>query len=282
MTPRDQARNSIGLALGAGAARGWAHIGVIERLVENGVTPAVVAGSSIGALAGGMYAAGKLHALKDFALSLTRRRVFSLLDVSWRGSGIFAGEKLAVLLDEQIGGFQFADLRVPFICIATELATGHEVWLRAGILSPAMRASYALPGIFKPVRIGAHWFIDGGVVNPIPVSACRALGARMVVAVNLSAESASGIVLQNPPDTAAHGPASQYPSLSSVLVAAFNITQDRLSRSRLAGDPPDVSLTLRTPGLSLFDFAKAEEAIAAGREAADLAMPEIERMLARV
>lgn len=282
MTLRDQARNSIGLALGAGAARGWAHIGVIERLVENGIVPAVVAGTSIGALAGGMYAASRLEALKDFALSLTKRRVFSLLDVSWRGSGIFGGEKLAVLLEEQIGGFQFADLRVPFICIATELATGHEVWLRSGMLSSAMRASYALPGIFKPVRIGEHWFIDGGVVNPIPVSACRALGARMVIAVNLSADSASGIVLQNPPDTAAHTPASQYPSLASVLVAAFNITQDRLSRSRLAGDPPDISLSLRTPGLSLFDFAKAEEAIAAGRSAADLAMPEIERMLSRV
>src|SRR3990170_1283728 len=127
-----QMRNSIGLALGAGAARGWAHIGVIERLVENGIVPAVVAGTSIGALAGGMYCASKLHALKDFALSLTKRRVFSLLDVSWRGSGIFWGEKLAVLLEEQIGGFQFSDLRVPFICIGTELATGHEVWLRSG------------------------------------------------------------------------------------------------------------------------------------------------------
>jgi NTE family protein len=282
MTAQHSSRNSIGLALGAGAARGWAHIGAIERLVENGIVPTVVAGTSIGALAGGLYAAGKLDALKRFALSLTRRRVFSLLDVSWRGSGIFAGEKLALLLEEQIGGFQFADLRIPFLCIATELATGHEVWLRSGPLATALRASYALPGIFKPVRIAEHWFIDGGVVNPIPVSACRALGARMVIAVNLSADSATGIVLQNPPDTTVHSRSSQQPSLSSVLVAAFNITQDRLSRSRLAGDPPDVSLTLHTPGLSLFDFARAEEAIIAGRTAADLAMPEIERMLSRV
>jgi NTE family protein len=149
-------------------------------------------------------------------------------------------------------------------------------------LAPALRASYALPGIFKPVRIAENWFIDGGVVNPIPVSACRALGARMVIAVNLSAESTSGIVLQNPPDITVHSRSSQQPSLASILVAAFNITQDRLSRSRLAGDPPDVSLTLRTPGLSLFDFARAEEAITAGRAAADSAMPEIERMLSRL
>jgi len=130
------------------------------------------------------------------------------------------------------------------------------------------------------VRIGTHWLIDGSVVNPIPVSACRALGARLVIAVNLGPESMSGIVLQNPPvlpDADAVGIA---PGLTSVLIAAFNITQDRLSRSRLAGDPPDINLTLRTPTLSLFDFAKAQDAIDAGRDAVDAAMPEIERALA--
>jgi NTE family protein len=282
MNVMSQTRPSIGLALGAGAARGWAHIGVIERLVERGIVPCAVAGTSIGALAGGCYAAGKLKALKRFALSLTRRRMYTLLDISWRGSGLFAGDKLGTLLDSELGGCSFSDLNIPFICIATELSTGHELWLRSGPLAPAIRASYALPGIFKPVKVGGHWLIDGSVVNPIPVSACRALGARLVIAVNLGPEAMSGIVLQNPPilpDADAVGIA---PGLTSVLIAAFNISQDRLSRSRLAGDPPDINLTMRTSGLSLFDFARAEEAIRAGRDAVDTAMPEIERAMAYV
>ena len=127
-----QRRHSIGLALGAGAARGWAHIGAIERLTEHGIIPCAVAGASIGALAGGCYAAGKLDALKRFALSLTRRRIYSLLDISWRGSGLFAGEKLGTLLETELDGCTFSDLKIPFICIATELSTGHEMWLRSG------------------------------------------------------------------------------------------------------------------------------------------------------
>lgn len=279
MNVMTQARRSIGLALGAGAARGWAHIGVIERLTEHGISPTAVAGSSIGALVGGCYAAGKLDALKRFALSLTRRRMYTLLDISWRGSGLFAGDKLGTLLETELDGCTFPDLEIPFICIATELSTGHELWLRSGPVAPAIRASYALPGIFKPVKVGSHWLIDGSVVNPIPVSACRALGARLVIAVNLGPESMSGIVMQNPPVLPDADAVGIPPGLTSVLIAAFNITQDRLSRSRLAGDPPDINVTLRTTGLSLFDFARAEEAINAGREAVDTMMPEIERAL---
>ena len=145
--------------------------------------------------------------------------------------------------------------------------------------SPAIRASYALPGVFRPVRVNGHWLIDGGVVNPVPVAACRALGARMVIAVNLGPETAAGIAIQNPPDIAASDKSMTAPSLTSIIAAAFNITQDRLARSRLAGDPPDISITPRTNGLGLFEFDKAEKAIAAGREAVDRAMPEIERAI---
>ena len=218
--------------------------------------------------------------LKRFALSLTRRRIYSLLDISWRGSGLFAGEKLGTLLETELDGCTFSDLKIPFICIATELSTGHEMWLRSGPVAPAIRASYALPGIFKPVRVGGHWLIDGSVVNPIPVSACRALGARLVIAVNLGPESMSGIVMQDPPALPDVDNLGIAPGLTSVLIAAFNITQDRLARSRLAGDPPDINMTLRTAGLSLFDFANADDAIKAGREAVDAMMPEIERALA--
>lgn len=273
-------RKAIGLALGAGAARGWAHIGVIERLEEHGIHASAITGSSIGALAGGLHAAGRLSALKNFALGLTRRRVLSLLDISWRGSGLIAGERLGGLLDEVVGGVTFSDIQIPFICIATELGTGHELWLRSGELAPAIRASYALPGVFRPVRVNGHWLIDGGVVNPVPVAACRALGARMVIAVNLGPESAAGIAIQNPPDIALSDKGATAPSLTSVIAAAFNITQDRLARSRLAGDPPDISIMPRTNGLGLFEFDKAEKAIEAGREAVDRAMPDIERAIA--
>ena len=273
-------RQAVGLALGAGAARGWAHIGVIERLEEHGIFASAIAGSSIGALAGGLHAAGRLSALREFALSLTRRRVLSLLDISWRGSGLIAGERLGGLLDDVVGGATFADIKVPFICIATELGTGHELWLRSGPLGPAIRASYALPGVFRPVRVNGHWLIDGGVVNPVPVAACRALGARMVIAVNLGAETAAGIAIQNPPDIALSEGGKGAPSLTSVIAAAFNITQDRLARSRLAGDPPDISIMPRANGVGLFEFDKADRAIAAGREAVDRAMPDIERAIA--
>jgi NTE family protein len=272
-------RHAVGLALGAGAARGWAHIGVIERLAEHGIVPCAISGSSIGALAGGLHAAGRLDALKDFALSLTRRRVLGLLDISWRGSGLIAGERLGGLLDEVVGRKSFAEADIPFICIATELGTGHELWLRQGALAPAIRASYALPGVFRPVRINGQWLIDGGVVNPVPVAACRALGARMVIAVNLGPDSLAGIAIQNPAEIEDLAHSKYAPSLTSVLVAAFNITQDRLARSRLAGDPPDVYLMPRAPGVGLFQFEKAAESIAAGREAVDRAMHDIERAL---
>jgi NTE family protein len=287
----------IGIALGAGAARGWSHIGVLERLSESGIEPDVMAGTSIGALVSGCYAAGRLGELKEFALGLTRRRIFSLLDLSWSGSGLISGDRLRELLEKQVGDLQFADVKIPFVCIATELMTGHEVWLRNGPLAPAIRASYALPGVFRPVRIDGQWLIDGAVVNPIPVSACRAIGARLVVSVNLSSDSFAGTVVQDSKSFIPNGVetdepplerasalrqmlgGSTTPGLTTVLVAAFNISQDRLARSRLAGDPPDVNIVPRTPAIGLFDFDKAAEAIAAGREAAERALPDIEMSL---
>lgn len=285
----------IGIALGAGAARGWSHIGVLERLGESGIEPDVMAGTSIGALVSGCHAADRLGELKEFALSLTRRRIFSLLDLSWTGSGLISGDRLRLLLDKQLGEMQFSDLKLPFVCIATELMTGHEIWLRHGQLAPAIRASYALPGVFRPVQIDGQWLIDGAVVNPIPVSACRAIGARLVISVNLNSDAFAGTVVQQPKslggDNGEELPlerssalrqmlgGSTTPGLTTVLVAAFNISQDRLSRSRLAGDPPDVNIVPRTPGIGLFDFDKAAEAIAAGREAAERALPDIELAL---
>jgi NTE family protein len=299
-SPSSAGEARLGIAFGAGAAKGWAHIGVIKRLTEAGIVPDVVAGTSIGALCGGCYVADKLDELEAFARALTRRRIFGLMDLSWRGSGLISGNKLAKMLAEEINEIQIEDLPRPFICIATELLTGHEIWLKEGHLATAVRASYALPGVFKPVFFNNMWLLDGAVVNPIPVSVCRAMGARVVIAVNLNTESfGGGTVIQTPlangngsngdseadkADTAEEARTafmhqlfggSEGPGITTVLVAAFNISQDRLARSRLAGDPPDAIISVKCPGVGLFDFDKASESIDAGWEAADRALPDI-------
>lgn len=295
----------LGLALGAGAAKGWAHIGVIRRLEEAGIVPDVLAGTSIGALCGGCYVAGKLDALEAFARSLTRRRIFGLMDFAWRGSGLIAGNRLAKMLAHELNEIQIEHLARPFICIATELETGHEIWLKDGHLGTAIRASYALPGVFKPVHHKDMWLLDGAVVNPIPVSACRAMGARVIVAVNLNTDGFGvGTVIQAPfnngdeagksaMDTAStveqartaflhqlFGGPGDGPGITAVLVAAFNISQDRLARSRLAGDPPDVSVNPKSRDVGLFDFDKAAQSIESGWEATDRALPDLMHAMA--
>src|SRR5680860_1343396 len=181
-------RPTIGLALGGGAARGWAHIGVLRSLIAAGLEPDIIAGTSIGAVAGACYVTGKLDALEDFATALTRRRVFGFLDFNFAGSGLLTGQRLSARLDHHLKEFSIEKLDRKFVAVATELGTGHEVWLNKGSLVHALRASFALPGIFRPVQINGRWLIDGALVNPIPVSVCRALGARIVIAVNLGGD----------------------------------------------------------------------------------------------
>src|SRR3712207_5197420 len=189
-------RVKIGLALGGGAARGWSHIGVLRVLEAAGIVPDVIAGCSIGAVVGGCYAAGKLDALEAFACSLTKRRVMGLLDFHITGSGLIGGGRLQKLLDQDLTDQRIETLPMRFCTIATELVTGHEIWLTKGPLVQAMRASYALPGIFDPVMIRGRWLMDGALVNPIPITAARALGADLVICVNLNSEvRARGTVL---------------------------------------------------------------------------------------
>lgn len=288
-------RPSIGVALGGGAARGWAHIGVLRTLEEAGFKPDIIAGTSIGAVVGGCYTAGKLDLLETFARGLSKRRVFNLMDFSFAGSGLLSGNRLGHLLAEAIGDTQIEDLPRHFACIATELGTGHEIWLSRGHLVDAMRASYALPAVFKPVMVQNRWLIDGALVNPVPVSVCRAFGARLVIAVNLNAENfgrgtvvraddpvmsvidegLKDVVQDDSPMMSAQrllrrqflGSPGGPPGISTVMVDAFNIIQDRISRSRLAGDPPDITIGPKTGAIGLFDFHCAKEAIVAGAEA---------------
>jgi len=254
----------IGVALGAGAARGWSHIGVLQELAAHNIVPDIVAGTSIGAIVGGYYAAGLLDVLADFARSLTKRRVFGLMDLSLSGGGLVAGLKLKKTLDEALAELQLEDLPKRFAAVATEIKTGHEIWMRRGNLVEAIRASYAIPGIFEPVQFDGRWLFDGALVNPVPVTICRALGADMVIAVNIISDTAFGGTIvggglgrdgafdwsQHQPNE--DGAALGAPNIATVMMDAFNIAQDRISRSRLAGDPPDVLITaaMRTSACS--------------------------------
>ena len=301
----------IGLALGGGSARGWAHIGVLRALNEAGIFPDIVAGTSIGAVVGGCYVAGELDALERFARDLTRRRVLGYLDFNLSGSGLLHGQRLCGILETRLKGIAIEALAAKFVAVATEIGTGHETWLSRGNIVDAMRASYALPGIFKPVMIEGRWLFDGALVNPIPVSVCRALGARYVIAVNVNADACGrGTVITHmealpPPPKHESGPAADEgliarngravkkllqrqffgrsnngPGISRVMMEAFNIVQDRIARSRLAGDPPDIVIAPRLPAFGLFDFHQAEAMIQCGVAAAAREIDDIKREVA--
>ncbi|SPZ35139.1 NTE family protein rssA [Agrobacterium tumefaciens] len=236
-------KHRIALALGGGAARGWAHIGVLRALDEAGVKIGMIAGTSIGALVGGCYLAGKLDELEEFARSLTMRRIAGLLDLTIGGGGLFGGMRLTKRMQEHLEGLRVENLDHPFIAVATELRTGHEVWIHQGDLVTALRSSYALPGIFEPVQCNGRTLIDGALVNPVPVSVCRAYEQALVVAVNLNYDlfGRSAVVKHAASPHGGGTPpveTAPRPGLPGVMVQAFNIIQDRISRSRLAATRP--------------------------------------------
>ena len=181
-------RPLIGLALGSGAGRGWAHIGILNALTEAGIEPDIVSGTSIGALVGGVYLAGHLSVLEKWARGLTKMRILRLLDFRMGGGGFVSGDRLGALLLRNLGGLRIEELPKPFAAVSTDLTTGHEIWFRKGPAVDAIRASYALPGVFRPVMIDGNWMVDGALVNPLPVSVCRALGAQLVIAANLNGD----------------------------------------------------------------------------------------------
>ncbi len=301
-------RPVIGLALGGGAARGFAHIGILRTLLAHGIVPNVVVGTSIGAVVGGAYAAGQLDTLEKWARSLQPRNILGYLDIRLNGSGLIGGDRLASQLEAAIGPTLIEELPLKFATVATEVRTGHEIWLTHGRMVDAMRASYALPGIFSPVQVGDRWLVDGALVNPVPVSAARALGAEIVIAANLSSDIfsttiyAHGPTTGTPAATAAAEPAPSKrgfgrlfsaertmkreffgsggrPGISSVMVDAFNIMQDRITRARLAGDPPDLLITPRVNQIGWFDFHRADDLIAHGARAAERAIDSIQEAI---
>lgn len=295
-------KRKIGLALSSGMARGWAHIGVLRALGRLGVGVDVVAGVSAGALVGGCFLANRLDELESWASALTKRKIVSYLDLQLGRGGLIKGDRLLAELRRAVGAFRIEDLPIPFVAVATDLVTGHEIWLQRGDLADAMRASFALPGLFPPIELDGRWLADGALVNPLPVAACRALGAELVIAVNLNTDiigkSRDAARL---PETLGLDPASptdekqrsfisslaenltrgifrrddDRPSIFGVMTTSLGIMQDRLTRSRLAGDPPDVHITPRVGHIGLLEFDRTEEAIREGEEAVERRRPEI-------
>lgn len=305
-------RAPIGLALGGGVARGWAHIGAMRALIEAGIKPDIIAGTSIGAIVGGAYLSGKLDVLEKWARSLNRRKMMGYMDVRWGGSGFIRGERLARVLNHYMGDVRIEDLDRKFAAVACDLRTGYEVWLQRGPIVPAIRASYALPGAFEPVEVDGRFMIDGALVNPVPVSACRALGAHMVIAISLNGDafgpmgSSHELNMSDEDDDLDHADpfelASQSlnklrpdrlllksmvgnvkpgksPKIGSVMMGTLNIVMDRISRSRLAGDPPDVFVAPRIGHIGMLEFTKAEELIERGYAAMQHEIPLIRSVM---
>ena len=305
------ARPRIGIALGSGSARGWSHIGALEALHQAGIEPDIVCGSSMGAFVGAAYVSNQLNALKDFAEALTWRKIVSLLDVRLTGGGLINGEQIIALLHQLKISGKIEDCAKPFATIATDLETGREIWLREGPIDVAVRASISLPGIFSPLHHDDRWLVDGGLVNPVPVSACRALGADIVIAVNINGDlvepfagrAGKPIVRAMtgfPPDFAGRlldqipasirkqvagiapkllGQTPASPAYFNVLANSINIMQDQITRARLAGEPPHIMLVPRLRDIGLMEFHRAPEAIAEGKACVEQALPALRRYI---
>lgn len=291
-----QKKSRIGIALGSGSARGWAHIGILRALEEAGIVPDVIAGTSIGALVGAAYASDRLEALQNWVLKIDWWEMLRYID--FRRTGV-DGERLMRAFCERVDDVAIEALPKPFGAVATNLYTGQEVWFKQGPLAEAIRASIALPGLFSPVYLRGGWLVDGGLVDPLPVSLCRALGADRVIAVNLNGDivgrnftaRSARSDLSNPlltrltagvqsllgssigqEEESTEG-VGEAPGFFDAMTGAIHIMQDRITRARLAGDPPDVVLAPRLGHLGLMDFDRAEELIAIGMECTRLHLP---------
>jgi NTE family protein len=295
----------IGLALGSGSARGWSHIGVIDALAEAGIVPEVVCGTSIGSLVGAAYVTGRLAELRSWAEKVTWREIVALMDIRLSGGGVVEGSRVVAWLKGLgVDGLIESNAK-RYAAIATDLATGREVWFERGSILDAVRASIALPGILSPAKIDERWLVDGGLSNPVPVSVCRALGADVIIAVNLngdllgrrladerppdailpsqpSNELLAGLLEQVPPGLREQGAQIVQrllpqrplaPGYFQVLTNSINIMQDYVTRARLAGEPPHVMLAPRLRHIGLMEYNRAAEAIAEGRLCVEQAMP---------
>jgi NTE family protein len=301
-----QTQNRIGIALGSGSARGLAHIGVIRELHSLGIEPTIVCGTSIGALVGAVYVSGHLDTFDSWVRTLNTKDIIRYMDIKLLVGGGFAhGKQLIDLLKDRFGDLLIEDLPKPFAAVATELNTGREIWVREGSLWEAVRASISFPGILTPVKVQNRWLVDGGLVNPVPVSVCRAMGSEAIIAVNLNGDIVGRRSIKDGED----GPkeektsteirlldklaasikeratpvVSQFlkssvdsPGLFEVIAGSIDIMQDRITRSRLAGEPADLVLAPRLGRIKLLEFDRAEEIIEEGRDCVRRMLPAIQ------
>jgi len=286
----------LGLALGTGGARGWCHIGVLRALRDMGVAPDIVVGSSMGAVVGAAYAGGALDALEAWARALTPRRVWSLIDMRLTGGGLVGGTSISKMLKEIGLECRIEELSLPFVAVAADLSTGQEVWLQEGSLASATRASVAIPGILSPVCIDGRWLIDGGVVNPVPITPLVALGAQVVIAVNPNAatggrfwtpgqdwpglpdmsdmvdhvsnklpDALTRFWQSGTPEAPSKDPTP--PSYTALINATIDMMSDQIRRARLAADAPHVLISARLAHMNIMQFHLASEAIDEGYRA---------------
>ncbi len=296
---------NIGLALGSGSSRGWSHIGVINALKAQGIVPDIVCGTSIGALVGASYVSNNLEKLEKWVLSLTKFDTARFFEINRSMKGFVNIERLHYFLNEYVANDNsvIEALAKQYASVATDLEVGSEVWLTKGSVLEAVWSSISLPGLFPAIKNNNKWLVDGGLVNPVPVSLCRALGADIVIAVNLNGDIV-GKHFQKPKniikqdvgvvgkitDLVTEYTASvfakakvedQSPGLFEAIAGAVNITQDRITRSRMAGDPPDILLSPKLSHIGLLEFYRADEAIREGVECVQRMMPEIQYILSR-
>lgn len=311
----DSSRLKVGLALGAGAARGWALIGVLRALTAAGLKPDIITGTSIGAITGAAYVTGQLDDLEDYARKLRMIDMVSLLDVTMSQGGLVATDRIARDMQAHIAETAFEDLETPFACVATSLASGREVWLDKGPLKSAIWASAALPGLLPPIERDDRWLVDGALVNPVPVSVCRAMGAHIVIAINLNADLSNlprlekqNARLDTPEESEARKESRNWlqnsvasvlgsrggswienftnkrnprPNPLEVMVGATDIFQDRMSRTRLAADPADVLIEPPLGGYGALDFQKADDMIDDGYNHMVGLLPVVQQALTR-
>ena len=296
---------NIGLALGSGSSRGWAHIGVITALIDLGIVPDIVCGTSIGSLVGASYVSDTLEKLEGWVRSLTKFETARFFDINSSLNGFVNTERLHHFLNEYVANDTalIENLTKRYAAVATELETGREVWLTRGPVLEAVWSSISLPGLFPAIRNNNKWLVDGGLVNPVPVSVCRALGADIVIAVNLNGdivgkhfqkpkpvmkkEENQGVVEKITDLVAEYTGAiftpakvvDQPPNLFEAIAGSVNITQDRITRSRMAGDPPDILLSPKLSHIGLLEFYRANEAIGEGKECVRRMLPEIQHAL---
>lgn len=295
---------SVGIALGSGAAKGWAHIGVLNGLAAMGIKPDKVAGCSVGALVGAAYAHDHLPELEEWVRSFSSWDVLGLMDIRWRKGGLIGGDKVFDVLQARIGDVNIENLNRPFAAVATDLYSGQEIWFTEGDLRQAVRASCSMPGILAPVRQGDRWLVDGAVVNPVPVSVSRAMGVDVVIAVDLygyhsgriqvlpvsmtsqknveaemdmPARQETGFMdlfargrdyVSNLTDKFSLGTKSN-PGMIAVMSQSMGILEQRHKRARLMGDPPDICIVPEVGNIGTMEFHRADEAIAAGEAAVE-------------